>query len=188
MPPLNNMTDFELADSLRADGEAAFRIIYERYWDKLYILARKRLNDALEAEEIVQDIFCNLWRKREKFKLTTGFDNYFAIAVKFEVINRLAKSARATAFEKEALKSLSDLDLGTLQQIDYLELQRQFKICVNALPEKCRLVFELQHEKGYSQRQIAEELDISVKTVEAHLSKARKTLHGVFGNLLTLLL
>jgi len=188
MNAYRNYTDQELAGLLGSGGETVFREIYERYWDKLYILARKRMDDPLEAEEIVQDIFCNLWRKRESLLVSKGLNNYFSVAVKYEVINRLAKQARATAYHKETANSLSESDISTLQQLDYQELLKQLEVSVSALPEKCRIVFKMQQEEGFSQQQIADKLGIAEKTVEAHLSRARKTLRGTFGNLLGLLL
>jgi RNA polymerase sigma-70 factor (family 1) len=182
------LTDFELVNLLKIDDESAFRIIYERYWDKLYAIAVNRLKDPADAEEVVQDIFYNIWKKRKTLHLEKAFDNYFAVAVKFRVINRLAKLARANAYEKELASALSDVDDTTLEHLDYSELENRFEFTVNNLPDKCRLVFRLQHNSGYSHKQIAEELNISIKTVEAHLSKAKKTLRGVFGNFLGLLL
>jgi len=182
------LTDPELAELLRKGDAESFREIYIRYWDKLYVIARKRLNDPSEAEEIVQDIFCNLWRKREEFVLSKSFDQYFAVAVKFEVINRLAKKARHLAYERQAVASFTEADNSTLQLLDMGELLAQLRQSVQALPEKCRIVFNLKYEQGYSQKLIAEELKISEKTVEAHLSKARKTLRTAFGNLLGLLI
>lgn len=181
-------SDQELLSLFREGDEAAFRFVYDRYWNKLYVIARKRLNDPLEAEEIVQDIFCNLWQKRYRLNLLKGFDNYFAIAVKYEVINRMAKMARASDYIKDAAAALSELDEGTIQLLDYNQLQEQLKLTIASLPEKCRLVFTLKEEQGYTQKQIANELDISEKTVEAHLSKARKTLRDTFGNLYGLFL
>ncbi|MFS2185585.1 RNA polymerase sigma factor [Mucilaginibacter sp. Mucisp84] len=188
MPSFETYSDQELLSLMREGKETAFRLIYDRYWDRLYIIARKRLNDAMEAEEVVQDIFCNLWRRRNSLNLVKGFDNYFSIAVKYEVINRMAKMARAADYLKEAASGLSELDEGTIQLLDYHQLQERLKLTLAKLPEKCRLVFVLQQEQGYTQKQIAEELNISEKTVEAHLSKARKTLRGSFGNLYGLFL
>ena len=188
MHPYNQLTDIELAEQLGKGEEGAFREIYVRYWDKLYIVARKRLKDSLEAEETIQDIFCNLWRKRETFTLSKGFDNYFAVAVKFEVINRLAKKARQSVVEKEVSASLSEADYSTLQTLDLNELKDQLQQSINELPDKCRIVFRMKYEKDYSQHQIAEELHISEKTVEAHLAKARKTLRSSFGNALGILI
>lgn len=184
----SSLSDFELVQLLKTEGEVAFRVLYERYWDKIYVIARHRLEDSREAEEVVQDIFLRLWRRRSHLILTHSFDNYFAVAAKYEVFNRLARRARATAFEKFIANDLAGIDESTLHEIDYNELNRYFQLTVNALPEKCRIVFRLQHDQGYTQQEIAEELNISTKTVEAHLAKARKTLRDNFGHLLGLLL
>ena len=188
MQAYNQLTDFDLAVLLKNGERTVFRELYDRYWDKLYVIARKRLNDEMEAEEVVQDIFCNLWRRRDHFVLTTGFSNYLATAVKFEVINRLAKRVRQQVYQKEAARTYSELDYTTVQTLDLNELKIRLQQTIDTLPEKCRLVFTLKHEKGYSQRQIAQELSISEKTVEVHLSRARKTLRGSFGNLLNLII
>jgi RNA polymerase sigma-70 factor (ECF subfamily) len=71
--------------------------------------------------------------------------------------------------------------------LDYNELNERFQLTVNALPQKCRIVFRLQHDQGYSQQEIADELGIATKTVEAHLARARKVLRDQFGHLLGLL-
>ncbi len=82
MQTLSSLNDAELAALISSGGESVFREIYNRYWDKLYVVARKRMNDPYEAEEIIQDIFCNFWKKRETLVLTQGFNNYFSVAVK----------------------------------------------------------------------------------------------------------
>src|ERR1700744_2471177 len=184
----SSLSDMQLAELLKTEGESIFKLLYERYWNKIYVIARHRLNDRLEAEEVVQDIFTRLWLRRSSLILSKGFDNYFAVAAKYEVLNRVAKNARATAFEKEMAHGLSAIDETTFEQLDYNELQEKFQLEVNSLPEKCRIVFRLQHDQGYSQQQIADELNISPRTVQAHLAKARKILRGAFGNFLGLVL
>jgi len=67
-------TDMELADLLRAGDDVAFKVIYQKYWDKLLVVAGRRLSDIDEAEEAIQDIFLNLWKRRESFHLKVGFD------------------------------------------------------------------------------------------------------------------
>ena len=177
------LSDNELALLITTDDEAAFNEIYKRYWERLYVAARHRISDSYEAEEIVQEIFCNLWRKRNCFELTKGFQYYFSVAVKFEVINRMAKKSRENRVKKEVLVLSSAIDESTSDQLDFNELQSQLALTIKVLPEKCLLVFKLKHEEGYSQKQIAEELNIAEKTVEAHLSKARKTIRIRFGYL-----
>lgn len=186
MNHFQQLNDFELLSRLKNGDLEVFRIIYERYWIRLYNIARNRLNDKLEAEEVVQDIFCNFWRKRSTLQLTKGFDQYFFTAAKFEVINRLARRARTLHYEKEYAATQTEADNAVEQLLDYKEVNQQLSSAISTLPEKCRRAFTLRHEQGYSLRQIAETLDISEKTVSAHLSKARKTLRGAL-NLLCII-
>lgn len=182
------LTDSELAALLRTGDERAFMEIYQRYWEKTYLKSFKRIHDTFEAEEIVQDIFCNLWRKHESLMLIKGFDSYFAGAVKFEVINRFAKQARRASLKNELRSTYEEEDNSTFELIDLKEMQAQLQDTIDQLPDKCGTVFRLKFEKEYSQQQIARELRISEKTVEAHLAKARKILRTKFGRTLGLLI
>lgn len=188
MIPYLTLSDQELVSLLRDGDHNAFTEIYKRYWKKIYTVASKRLGDDDEAEEIVQDIFLNLWRKHASFYLTTSFNNYFAVATKFEILDVMRKRATTFAYDKELVVTFSEADLSTLRQLDMHELQQKLQLTIKDLPQKCQLVFRLKHEQGYSQKQIAEKLNISEKTVEAHLAKARKTMRGAFGGLFTAIL
>jgi RNA polymerase sigma-70 factor (family 1) len=180
----DTLTDPDLSRLLRDGDEGAFRVLYERYWHRLYRVARHRLGEAGEAEELVQDVFCHLWRRRSSFTLNKSFDHYFSTAIKYEVINRLAKRARVTTYKKELAALSPPIGESLLQQVDYHNLQQQLQVTINALPQKSKLVFQLKHEGGYSLQQISHRLGISVKTVEAHLTKARKTIRVVLGTML----
>ena len=178
----------QLAALLRTGDEAAFKIIYSRYWKKLLVVAAKRLDNKEDAEEVLQDIFLNLWKRKEAFELKTGFDNYFAVAVKFEIINHLAKKTREgqrnTAFAQESSGSQDQayvrFDLETLQQ--------QLEHTISSLPPKCQLIFRMSREKDYTNRKIAEELQISQKGVEKHITAALKVLKSRFGVHMVILL
>jgi DNA-directed RNA polymerase specialized sigma24 family protein len=87
---LNTLTDLELVDLLKSDGYAAFTEIYNRYWDKLFVVAYCRLDDELEAEEAVQNVFLSLWKRRENLELTHSISTYLSVAVKYQVITKLA--------------------------------------------------------------------------------------------------
>lgn len=174
----SQLNDFELVDLVKSGDEKAFREVYDRYWDLLYIIARNRLNNEPESEEIVQEIFLDFWSKRDSFELTKGLENYFSVAVKYKVINRLVKKAKVLQYEKEYKSIHQEADNSFLHLLDYKEMKQQLSALIGSLPDKCRRVFQLRHEKGYTLRQIAEEMEISEKTVEAHLTKARKTLRN----------
>lgn len=175
------LTDQQLASLLQAGDSDAFKLIYDRFWDKLLVVAAKRLGSMPEAEEVVQDIFLNLWRKREVFELKASFESYLAVAVKFEVINRRAKRVRETALQTE-LESLSSSIHSDKVGFDLEFLQQQLAHTVNNLPPKCQLVFRLSRDDDYTNKQIAQELGVSEKAVEKHISKALKILRKRLGN------
>src|SRR5690606_33718209 len=157
------LSDDGLANLLRAGNEPAFNEIYDRYWAGIFLVARNRLKDDTEAEEIVQNIFCALWRKRQSFRLEKNFKTYFAVAVKYEIINYTVKKKREIDFVNHF--SHHDIDNTTLETLGLNELKQILEKSVCVLPERCQLVFRLKLEKGYSQKEIASELGISEKTV-----------------------
>lgn len=174
----NQIDDFKLIELIQAGDELAFREVYDRHWERLYTIACNRLDNEVEAEEIVQEIFCEFWQKIDGFQLTKALENYFAAAVRFRVINHLARRTRERMYKKELAAAAVHADNSLLELLDYKEFLTHFRTKIDELPEKCRLVFQLRYEQGYSQRQIADELQVSEKTVESHLAKARKTLRG----------
>ncbi len=176
------LTDADLALLLKDGHEDAFRVIYERYWQRLYKLASRRLADPCEAEEVVQDIFCNLWRRRASFVLAQNFESYFSVAVKFEVINRLARRSRTIIYIKDMAATLSPSTENLLAQLDYNKLQQQLQVTSNALPEKRKMAFQLKHESGFTLKQIAHQMNISVKAVEANLTRAHKVIRGMMAS------
>lgn len=180
------LADMELAALLQAGDEAAFKVIYQKYWDKLLVVAGRRLGDIDEAEEALQDIFLNLWKRRDKFHLKVSFDHYFAVAVKFEVINRLAKRSREqqrnNAFAQEHAAHHEILPI----RFDLATLQKQLEDTISALPPKCQLIFRMSRETDFTNKKIAERLHISEKTVEKHVTHALKLLKSRFGPLFSI--
>lgn len=188
MVTYNDLTDMQLADLLKAGDNAAFKVIYQKYWDKLLVVAGRRLNDIGDAEEAIQDIFLNLWKRRESFQLKVGFDNYFAVAVKFEIINRLAKRARESERNMAFAANLSERQESSYVRFDLETLQKQLEYTISTLPPKCQLIFRMSRESDYTNKKIAKELNISEKAVEKHITHALKLLKARFGAFLTVLL
>ena len=171
---------------LTDNNEAAFTEIYNRVWYKLYCIAANKLNNLDEAEELVQDIFLALWDRRHNLDISS-LDAYLSTAVKYKVINVLAKRNLALRFRSQAIVRNSSPDVSTEQWLSFEELKDSISKLVAKLPEKCRLVFQLSRDKGFSQKEIAAQLGIAEKTVESHLSKAIRTLRSELKSFLTLL-
>lgn len=175
------LKDNELTALLKQGDENAFQLIYNRYWSRMYAAASKRLNDPAEAEELVQDIFLGLWRRRETFELRAGFDQYLGVAVKFEVITRRAKRVKEQAAIGELAARAQTHDRATAQ-MEMTELWKQLEQTVNSLPPKCKLVFKLSRQHHYSNKETAAVLNISEKAVEKHITTALKVLRARLGS------
>lgn len=179
--------DEQLLLLLKDGDEAAFTEIYSRYWERLLVVGMHRLGDMEEVRELVQDIFYNLWKKRHSLHLTHSLNTYLSVAVKYEVLNRLASRHRQQRYQTYVSRNWREAALDTEEQLQFNELREQLASLVKALPEKCRIVFQLSRDKGYSQKKIAAELGIAEKTVEAHLSAALRKIRAALSQLFTFL-
>jgi len=185
MPYNDSHSDQDLLQLLQQDDDDAFTAIYLRYWDKLTVVAMHRLGSLEEAREVVQEVFCNLWRRREQLEINHSLNTYLAAAVKYEIFKRFAVKSRRRRLQQQALDQWQEAADDTLQHLQASELQSELLNLVKALPEKCRIVFQLSREKGYTHKQIASELGIAEKTVEAHLSSALRKLRIGLSHLFT---
>ncbi len=162
------------------DSSAAFEALYNRYWEKLLVQAKFKTGSEEDAEEIVQHVFLNIWRTRKNIHLRHSFHTYIASCVKYEILAALVKQKK----QEEAHNNFYDNVAGrqdnhTAEWVDYESTRRQLEDTIHHLPDKCRLVFRLSRERGFSEKQIAEELSISPKTVQAHMTRALKLLRTV---------
>ncbi|SHM11509.1 RNA polymerase sigma-70 factor [Mucilaginibacter sp. OK098] len=172
----NILNDKELTDLLQQGNEHAFTEIYNRYWAKLFAIAANKIKELDEAEEIVQDIFVSLWKRRNELGVIDTLSSYLAVSVKYRVIKILDKRNNQQKYSDYSQHTANLTDDSTQQWLEFEELRSRLAAFVADLPEKCRLVYKMSRDSGFSQKRIAAELGISEKTVEAHLGKAIKTL------------
>jgi len=173
---LTTLTDVQLLELLKIDRMDAFDELYDRYWKKLYIFAYKRVRSKDVAEEIVQEFLTNFWTKRSSLGIKSSFEGYIFTSVRNLVINFFAREARRDAYCQIHLRYNHDVDTSTEENIYAKDLYSNLQKELSYLPSKCRSVFELSRKEHKSNKEIAEELGISVKTVESHLTKAIKRL------------
>jgi RNA polymerase sigma-70 factor (family 1) len=179
---LSGYTDSQLVDLLSKDDRLAFTELYNRYWDKLFTVAANKLDKDLEsAEELVQDLFMNLWRRRKDLRIKGCFSSYLATAMKYKVIDTRLKKKR---WQEYKARSAPLIDTSTEEQLRFHELQRRLELVVQDLPERARLIYTLSRESGYTHKQIGDRLSISNKTVEAHLSRIIKLIRTKLGSML----
>ena len=177
-PSYREYTDKELVARLRQSDEAALTEIYERYWDKLFVVSVNRIGNQLEAEECVQDVLHKLWLLREELTLENeALGGYLAVAVRNQVFNRRLKRHRARlkaeGFEVEVSRYPSPE-----QELIARELAERIDKAIDALPTQCKIVFELKQKDGLTTKEVAEKLNISENTVKYHVKKAHREIRS----------
>lgn len=166
-------TDLELMDLLKNGDEIAFNEIYDRYWKLLFAVAASKLNDFTDAEEAVQDIFADLWKRKAKIVLTYSLKSYLAGAVKYRVYEALGHRQRLLEKKAALMGSTRELMTNSVEEAYRLKiLQEEILQAANQLPDKCRLIYKLSRENGYSNKKIASVLSLSEKTVENQITRA----------------
>lgn len=174
-------TDEQLLQLMARDNRDAFTELYNRYWDKTFAVAYHRLDDEHEAEEVVQEVFLSIWQRRAQLKLSHTLATYLSVAVKYRVINHLDKQYRREQHLDELSVTYNETQDSTTLWLEEKELREKLDQSINQLPEKCRIVFLLSRDENKTYAEIAAELGISQKTVEAHMSKALSSLRQSLG-------
>lgn len=182
----DSYTDEELLALLKQGKVHAFEQIYHRYWKLLFSIAANKLGDIPDTEEVVQDVFADLWKRREEIEITHSIKSFLAGAVKFRVYTTLAARYRLNK-KKEGLGRHQEADFAiAADEIYRLKvLQEQILSAAGELPDRCRLIYQLSRESGYTNKQIAHELRISEKTVESQITRALKHIRSVLQGLLS---
>ncbi|WDF77197.1 RNA polymerase sigma-70 factor [Mucilaginibacter sp. KACC 22773] len=170
---IKNFSEEQLVLSLKAGDEAAIAEIYRRYWRKLLAIAYNHFRDKSSAEEIVQDVLIKLWDRRAEVSIDS-LSGYLVTAVKYTILNAIYRERRRNEIAFNVFGS-NDCDFDD-EKIYANFLKEYINGVVEKLPEKCRLVFKCSREQGKNIPQIAFELNIAEKTVEAHLTKALKSI------------
>jgi len=165
------LSDQELLGRLDSGDHAAFTELYNRYWEKLLLIAWNHTNDKSTAEDIVHEVFISLWKKKFDFEIE-NVGGYLATKVKFVIFENYRKQQRRIRLAQQNLV-IEEVSRDE-QKMDALFLSEYINGIVEELPEKCKLVFHYSREKGMKNKEIAQAMNISEKGVEANLTRALK--------------
>lgn len=173
-------------DNIRTFTISAYQELFMIHYKALTLTAYRLLNDTNAAEDIVQDVFCKLWEKKEQLQLTTSLKSYLFQMVINQSLNYLKKNK--AQHNRETLYStyLNNEEDTTTNEINFKETGKRIEHAINNLPPACKVVFVLSRYEQFSYKQIASALNISVKAVENHMVKALKSLRNILSCLLFL--
>ena len=169
-------TDILLITSLKKGDITSFDKLFAKYSEKLYLFAIRYLKKQEDAEGLVQDVFIKVWEKRIELKEDLSFKSFLFTIAYNTIIDHFRKCSK----EKECLeyfrKTLDFYDNEVEKKAEYSELEELALKSIEKLPPKRKLIYQLSRQEELTNREIAERLKISIKTVEYHISLAIKFL------------
>jgi RNA polymerase sigma-70 factor (family 1) len=172
----SELSDQELAALLRQGDTAAFAQIYHQFKARLYLHALRTLKDPDDATDLVQEVFTNLWDKRESFTIKSSIGNYLYGAVRNRVFNHIAHQTITTQYAQSIQSFLASGEMITDNLIREKELAAIIEREINSLPEKMRQVFLISRNTDLSHKEIGKQLGISDKTVKKQVGNAVRIL------------
>ena len=160
-----------------------FKTLFDEHFKGLTAFALKYVSDIDEAKGVVHEAFVKLWEKHPGLDPDTNYKSYLYTSVRNKCLNKIRDDKKLVSLQ-EANKEVST---DTNSSIETKELEREIAFALNTLPTKCRQVFELSRVEELKYSEIAERMNISVKTVEAQMSKALKLMREHLAEFLTVL-
>ena len=176
--------DLLLFDEVKKGDLPSYEIIFKRYYKELHRFAFTYVRDPSIAEEMAQEVFLYMWEKRKKIEIQTTLKTYLYSAVKNKCLNYI----KLELPKQQSMADISEVMLSVSSKLkdegENEQLKKYIQSAIDALPKKCRQIFILSRNAGMTYEEIAEEMDLSKKTVENQmgiaLKKLRESLETVY--------
>lgn len=169
--------------------DQTYKSLFRRYYANLLFYATRIVGED-EAEDVVQDVFVELWRRKDTMKVGEQIQAFLYRAVYTRALNVLKHRDIMNSYEavvldihKKRVEFYQPDSNDVVKRIEDSELRRKLGEAINELPDKCRMVFKLSYLHEMKNKEIAETMGISLRTVEAHMYKALKLLRDRLGYL-----
>ena len=165
----------KLFEEIKNSDEKAFEKLFHAYYGHLCLFASRIIQDDFSAEEIVQDFFVKLWEKRHQLTIETSVKSYLFRSIKNLCLNFIQHNKTKLRYAQTILSEVSNNKTDD-DNFTEINLAEKIEESIQSLPTKRREIFRLSREDGLKYREIAEKLNISIKTVETQMGLAIKTL------------
>jgi len=172
---VKNLDDNALFEKIcRESSLTAYEVLFDRYWLKLYAAAKSRLQDEDEAKDCVQEVFVNIWTKRESLPNPGSVKGYLLISIKNRILNSFRQKMANEKHLQEYLNEWSPSTEEYGQEFEMDEMEAIVTDEIKRMPEQMRRIFLLSRDEGLSGIEIAEKLSISHQTVRNQISTSLK--------------
>ena len=163
------------------DTEKLFSEIYKKHYTELCIYAMRFLKDEDEAEEIVQEIIFKLWEQRNQLEEVNSIRSYLYRSVHNRCLNYLKHQIHKNKYSDRAYIEMKKMELESAEEYQNKELEEKVHSAIAELPERCKEVFQLSRFEGKKNKEISDHLGISIKAVEANITRALSSLRESLG-------
>ncbi|MGX5819490.1 RNA polymerase sigma factor [Chitinophaga lutea] len=174
-------TDRELVELAREQPVAGFRQIYDKYWELLFNMALKRLQDAAEAQDLVQEVFMTLWKQLPALEPRDSLLPYLQVLLKNRILNIYARNEVKLKYILQLHDDLATSPENTAQLVTLKEVEGLVDKAIRQLSPKMQQVFRMSREEQLTPAQIAAQLSLSVQTVKNQLSRATEKVRRIVG-------
>lgn len=179
--------DKEVIHQFRSGNEDAFEQIFHAYYKALVHYAKTILKDMDDSEDIVQQVFVSVWEKRLNIEVHTSLKAILYKSVYNACLNRLKQQQVRNGYAKEVIQLHNEQGI-TQDSVQQKELQHKIEAAINMMPEQCAKIFKMSRFEQMKYQEIADALNLSVKTIENQMGKALKIMREQLKEYLPLLI
>jgi RNA polymerase sigma-70 factor (ECF subfamily) len=166
----------ELFARVVASDYHAFDKIFKSTYKTLCLAANRIVKSHELAEEIVDDVFYNLWKNREKIQISVSFKSYLMASIRNKSLDCLRKMKNEKNTALENASAVPCKNSIAYESMNYEDLFRQIEAAIQKLPRQCKLIFLMSRDQDLKYKEIAEALNLSIKTVDTQMGRALKYL------------
>jgi len=167
--------------------DAVFERLFKEHFKALHAYANVMLRDEILAEEMVQNVFLKLWEKRDDVSVEISVKAYLYKMVHNACLNHFKHSKTKARYEDYATHNMAGESDNATKQLELRELEERISEAMNDLPQQCRLIFQMSRFEELKYKEIAEQLGLSIKTVENQMGKALKLMRARLADFLPIL-
>lgn len=167
------MEEKVILEKVRFGDAAAFALLYDRYWLKVYNFAQLYIISSSEVSEVVQDVFVKVWESRETFDETKNFDGFLFIITRNVIFNYSRRYFNELNFKMTALQGIEN-SYDIEEELDAADLKNYIDRLIAQLPPQRQRIFRMSREQHLTNKEIAEQCAVTEKAIERQLTLALK--------------
>ncbi len=176
-------TDQQLLDLLTTDSPKGMEMIFRRHFTGMVQVVNRMIRDQGRAEDLVQDVFLKFWKQRDQLNIQISLKAYLRRSCVNACLDDIRKQKKMRIVDTDIILPIAaSTQPDASKQLENSELEQLINQTIDNLAPKCRSVFILSRKEQLSNKEIAEQLGVTVKTVEAHITTALKKIRTVIKN------